>query len=272
MGRLTDDDKHFGPITYGRAAWRCLRLVWSSGGGEGEEPHNTLTTYAFGWVARVNLPTVLLPYKIKHVAAHWDAATIERLGRDWYFEVFPREYGLSLSDGFLNVFFGAQTGDSSTTQAWGKHLPWTQWRHIRFSLYTPSGKHFYTRYESDRKKGIHGFDEQIEKTKACPSVSFRFDDFDGQRITVACHVEEREWRFGTGWFKWLSIFRRPKISRSLSLNFSSEVGPEKGSWKGGVCGHGIEMLPGESCEDAFKRYCAKEHRSKSGPFRLTFVG
>ena len=32
MGRLTENDQHFGPITYGRAgSWRPLRLVLSSG-------------------------------------------------------------------------------------------------------------------------------------------------------------------------------------------------------------------------------------------------
>ena len=98
------------------------------------------------------------------------------------------------------------------------------------------------------------------------------DDSDGSLVVASTHIEEREWRLGTGLFRWLSWFVKPKIRRSLSIEFSSEVGPEKGSWKGGLMGTGIDMLPGELHEAAFRRYCAQEHRSKYGRYRLTFVG
>lgn len=271
MTRLTDHDKQFGPLTVGRCggAWSPWRLVWSSGGdGDCDRAANTLTAYALGWVAQVGLPNVLRPWRIKH-KANWDAATIARLGRDWYYETYPREYGFSLSEGFLQIFFGPQTHDSITTKGWCKHLPWTQWRHVRFSLYRPDGSHFWTQYDAP---GIAKYEERRKAEEACPKVAFAFDDFDGARITATCHVEEREWRFGEGWFKWLSLFRGPKINRSLSLRFSAEVGPEKGSWKGGTVGHGTEMLPGDTCESAFRRYCEQEHRSKYRKFRVTFVG
>lgn len=273
MTRLTDHDKQFGPLTVWRSAtWRLWRLVWSSGGdGDCDKTANSLTVYAFGWIARLRLPNLLQPWRVRHTA-HWDAATVERMGRDWYYETFPREYGFSLSDGFLKLFCGPQTHDSITTKAWCKHLPWTQWRHVRFSLYRPDGSHFWTQHDTNRRKGIDGYEEQRKAEDAVPKVVFHFDDFDGERITATCHVEEREWRFGEGWFKWLSLFLKPKISRSLSLHFSSEVGPEKGSWKGGTIGHGTDMLPGESCESAFRRYCEQEHRSKYRTFRVTFVG
>ena len=78
------------------------------------------------------------------------------------------------------------------------------------------------------------------------------------------HSEERQWKFGTGWFKWLSLFRKDRVRRSLDIDFSREVGREKGSWKGGTIGHGIEMLPGESNEQAFRRYCTENN--------LSFIG
>lgn len=270
MSMLTDDDKQFGPLTVGRtASWCPWRLVWSSGGdGDCDKTANTLTAYALGWVAQVRLPNVLQPWRIRH-KANWDAATVDKLGRDWYFETFPRKYGFSLCDGFLQLFLGPQTHDSMTTKDWCMHLPWTQWRHVRFSLYRLDGSHFWTKHDTP---GIEKYDEQRKAEEACPKIAFQFDDFDGERITAMCHIEEREWRFGTGWFKWLSLFRRPRIQRMLDLKFSSEVGPEKGSWKGGVLGHGTNMFPGESCESAFRRYCEQEHRSKYRKFRIAFVG
>ena len=149
MTRLTDNDRRLGPITYARCSdsWRPLRMVYSSGAHEDGAGPNTLTAYAFGWVARVNLPRLLDDFKVRHVAQSWDAATVARMGRNWYEERFPREYGFSLSDGFLQVFLGAQTHDSSTTQSWSKHLPWTQWRFHRISLYGTNGAEFWTQIE-----------------------------------------------------------------------------------------------------------------------------
>lgn len=89
---------------------------------------------------------------------------------------------------------------------------------------------------------------------------------------ATCKVEEREWHRGEGWFKWLKWFYPAKIKRSLDLSFSAEVGPQKGSWKGGTLGHGIDMLPNETVEDAFRRYCSMEHERKGRKFMLTYLG
>lgn len=266
--RLTDDDKRLGPITYGRSGWKAWMIVWSSGGGDGRYPGNTLTVYAFGWVAMVSLPSILSPYRMRHEATSWDAATVARMGRSYYYETFPREYGFRLSDGLFTINYGARTHDSSTTQDWSCFLPWTQWRFVRRSFYAPDGSHFYTAWDG---KGRDFFAESAKRDE-CPTERFEFDDYDGKRIIATCRIEEREWRFGEGWFKWLSLFRRPKIQRSLDLAFSAEVGPEKGSWKGGTVGHSTEMLPGDTPEVAFRRYCDKQHEHKGQRYRITFVG
>ena len=126
MGRLTDNDRHLGPITYARSSWNPWRLVYSSGGGDEGDKFNSITVYAFGWIARLKLPNILQPWRRKIVAESWDAATVERMGRNWYYDKHPREYGFSLHEGFLQLFLGAQTHDSTTTQSWSANLPWTQ--------------------------------------------------------------------------------------------------------------------------------------------------
>jgi hypothetical protein len=87
-------------------------------------------------------------------------------------------------------------------------------------------------------------------------VVFAFTDYDDELIFARCHIEEREWRAGDKWCSWLSLFSKPLIRRSLSIAFDREVGTRKGSWKGGTVGSGIEWLPGDSPEWAFRRYCA----------------
>lgn len=268
--RLTDNDRRAGPLTYARSSWNPWRLVFSTGGGDEEHSRNHLTAYAFGWVARLDLPTRVKPWRRWVPTGHYEWAKSPDAG---YWEVHAREYGFCLNDGHLSLYLGAQTHDSTTTQDWGCFLPWTQWRHVRCSFFDEKGQHFWT--EWDRPRGFKFCDNWLavyETRNRCPSVDFEFDDHDGKRIKVATHIEERQYKFGTGWFKWLSLFRKDRLHRSLNLDFSEEVGPEKGSWKGGTTGHSIEMLPGEMHEAAFRRYCEQDHRSKYRPFRITYVG
>lgn len=266
---LTDRDYSFGLVTFGRTSYRAFSFSLKSHGGDEGYKWNALIVYMFGLAFSLYLPRIIRPWRRK-VQAHWDAATIARMGRDWYWDEEPREYGFSLTDGFLILYFGIQPGDSSRDQSWSCFVPWTQWRFIRFSLYEPDGTHFYTQLESERSRGLDSFHEQQAAQEKVGKRSFTFRDFDGELIIATTHIEEREWHFGTKWCSWLSYFRKPRIVRSLSINFSSEVGPEKGSWKGGTLGHGIDMLPGETPENAFRRYCGKSHRSKYRTYSLEF--
>lgn len=270
MTRLTENDRRFGRITYGRSDWAAFRIAFCSG--DDERRSNSLTVNAFGWVARIWLPPIIQPHKVKHTAKSWDAATIERMGRDWYYETHRREFSVCLSEGHLSVRYGPQTHDSRTTKYRGWFLPWTQWRHVRYSLYDIDGNLFWEQRQNKDIRGYEAFTDQYKAQKACPSVAFVMRDHDGEEIIATTRIDEREWRFGEGWFKWLSWFRKPMIKRSLDIDFSAETGTEKGSWKGGTTGTSIAMLPGETHEAAFRRYCQQEHRAKYRNYRVEFVG
>lgn len=269
MNRLTNNDRNFGPLTLGR--WhQAFSAYINSRSLEGSGAYLMLT--AFGWAFRLRVFSWMCqPRRARWVECNWDAETVKRLGCSGYWETHERRFGFSLSDmgngyDFLQCFFGPQTLDSSTTKSWSKHLPWKQWDHVRHSLYTPTGEHFYT-----QPRGADYMDF-FEKKDECPKVHFRFEDCDGELIVATCCIEEREWRKGSGWFRWLRRFSTPKVCRSLDLAFSAEVGPGKGSWKGGTIGHGIDMLPGESPKEAFQRYCSKSHERKGQQYSLRFIG
>lgn len=264
--RWGDNDHYFGPLTYARSergGYRPLAVILGSGCDE--YPGASLRISGFGHTVILALPQfVCRPYREKVTAKYWDEATIKRMGRDWYLAIDEREYGFSLSDGHLSLYLGRQTMDSGTEQRWGYFLPWTQWRHVRHSFYGLDGEHVATLPKVVGRYGSGQWEERLAITDATPTASFEFEDFDGERITATTRIEEREWRAGTGRFKWLSLFRKPRVRRSLDLQFSAEVGKRKGSWKGGTVGHGIDMLPGELHEAAFRRYCEQEG--------LTFIG
>jgi hypothetical protein len=276
MNRMTDNDKTWGPFTLARwTKWFAIEFLT----GDQEEEHryrNNLRIIAFGWALRIALPNIIRPYRERHDASSWDEGTIKRLGRNWYYQTYERQFGFSLTDmgngyDFLQIHYGRKTHDSSTDKTWSKHLPWKQWNHVRHSLYRPDGSHFYT--EPPRAGRLDSKDKACWQMRdECPASYFGFEDYDGEMIVASCWVEEREWHKGCGWFKWLRFFYRPMIRRSLDLAFSEEVGPQKGSWKGGTVGTGTEMLPGDTPETAFRRYCEKEHERKGKKFHIRFIG
>lgn len=263
--RWSDNDQYFGPFTYSHDERGYRPLYIGLASGCDEYPGASFRVSGFGHTLILALPQwALRPYSEKVKATSWDAETVKRLGRDWYFHIDPREYSISLNDGHLSIDFGRQAGDSSLDQHWGYFLLWKDWRFVRHSFYGLQGEQTATLPDTGKPYDDGRWERERAIKDATPTVSFEFDDFDGERIVATSMIEEREWRAGTGWWRWLSFFRKPRVKRSLDLRFSSEVGKRKGSWKGGTVGHGIDMLPGELHEAAFRRYCDQQG--------LTFVG
>ncbi len=258
--RWGDNDRYFGPFTFARDdRYRHTGIVLSSADDD-ERPAN-LRISGFGFTLIVAMPAWAL--RPERTFKRWTGEPPKWATGDGYWNITPREIGFTMSEGHLSVRYGRQTMDSSTEQSWGYFWPWREWRHVRRSLYRPSGRLFADMLDSDRPKsrGFDRFREEEAIVERCPTISYAFLDYDGQPITATCRIEEREWRWGTRRLPWrlLSLFRRPRIERSLDLRFSAEVGKRKGSWKGGTLGHGISMerLKGgyESTESAFQRYC-----------------
>lgn len=160
--RWGDNDRYLGPVTFNwHDRYRPLALILKSwGSGDDDEGPASLRISLVWFSVILRLPPILYPRRTKIYPASWDANTIARLGRNWYWNVEVREYGFSYSDGFLLIHYGISPCDSSRDQTWGKHLPWTQWRHVRRSLYDSRGHHFYTqprnpgRWDSDKSEAI----------------------------------------------------------------------------------------------------------------------
>lgn len=269
--RFSGNDRHLWPFTLSRhgGSWCPLGIMLDSGGGGDDGPTGCHIRFsACGFSLICELPPLVPTFRIRHYPTSWDAATVERLGRNWYDEVFPREYGFHFSNGSLHVHNGPQTHDSATSKSRCYFVPWRSWRFVRTSFYDLRGNHFWTERDGERA----AYEARAAVEEVCPKACFDMEDYDGEPRIATTHIEEREWRFGTMWCSWMSLFVPRKLRRSLDISFSAEVGPEKGSWKGGTVGTSIDMLPGELHEAAFRRYCDQEHRSKYRRFRVRFVG
>lgn len=255
MNRLTDNDRNWGPFTLARWKHRISAHFCT---GDDEDPENHLLFVAFGWALRVKLWTKLKP-----------GGKYGEHERTWGFAITGQgdTIGSDYSYDAIHVKFGIQTYDSSTEKDWFKTFPWKDWEMIRHSVHAPDG-HLYATWDQDKPR----WPDFCEKCEECPKVHFKFRDYDGKEIVATCYIEEREWRRGREPFEWLRFFYPPIIRRSLDLRFDAEVGPEKGSWKGGTLGTSCEMLEGDTPETAFKRWCDKEQRSKYRPYRVTYIG
>lgn len=222
-----------------------------------------LTIAVLGWRLSIALPTVIKPWAQCH------PSTVSP-GGIWV-ELHRRKYGFYIHENsHFYVYLGPQTNDSTTTKSWSCFLPWTQWRLVRHTYYDLNANAFWQDIRGPNNR-MAKFEEQYEAEKLCPKAAFELLDYDGAKIIATTVIEEREWLRGEKWCKWLSWFYKPMVRRSLKIDFSAETGTEKGSWKGGITGTSIEILPGEMHESAMCRYCDKEQRAKYKNYRIQFV-
>lgn len=259
--RWSDNDKYLGPFT---VAWdrryKPFSVILSSGDGD-EYAGCRLHMSAFGLTLIAALPQIVKPWRKWVDTSHYSWSESPDSG---YWDTGSRDFGFSLSEGFLSIARGRVTNDSSTEQRWSCFLPWTQWRSVRETLFDTSGSVFYERRGQSPRYGTDAWDAQRAAKDTCPTVTFSFKDFDEEPITAKTRLEETEMRRGTGKFKWVSLLCKKRVWRSLDIQFSGETGKRKGSWKGGTIGHGIDVLPGELHEDAFRRYCKKHDMTFGG--------
>jgi hypothetical protein len=187
--------------------------------------------------------------------------------RGGFWDEHRREFGVYLYENHFNVLYGPQTDDSSTEKRWSCFLPWSEWRLVCLEFYDDLCLQFaefdYEKIEKqtknlDAKKRREFFFEvykaESDCKQQCPKMHCTVKDFDGQQVDVQATVVERTWKKGVGLFKWVSWFVPTKRIRFLEIDFSTEIGPEKHSWKGGTLSTSIVMEDGENHDDAFLRF------------------
>lgn len=164
------------------------------------------------------------------------------------YEIIENEFSINFRQGWFHFNHGKQTHCSSTNDSSAWEVPFLNWRFDSTE---------YLNFEQKLiKKFPRGtpFDVTRNFEESLPKMVFIFSDFDGEVIEAAARIVRQKWKFGLRKFAWLSWFRRAKVSTSMNLKFSREIGKEKGSWKGGTIGHSIEIFENENMEQAFRRY------------------
>lgn len=128
------------------------------------------------------------------------------------------------------------------------YLPW-DWSHVRHDVFDGHGNRrpWKSPYGSLLGDGSDAADDGRYKERH----PYRYTMLSGesQERVATIYGEEMEWRW-----RWLRRLPWPrKISRTISVEFSDEVGERTGSWKGGVTGCGWGWRHGETMVDALRR-------------------
>lgn len=255
----TTGEKRWGPFVYARNESYSASFGVEYTGSKEDQEHNTFRVTMFWRTFILVLPNILRGVKTTR-KAHWGPEQAKKWG-EFFTEEHRRRYGFSFhrSDGCLHYSYGIQTNDSRTdkTSVWS--IPWLNRRFHRHSLYDLKGK-LLIHLTDDGKRTIsydnYEFGRAVEDLQ--PSRYFKFVDYDGEVIAAKVTIEEREWRHGTGYFKWLSKFVKPTISRYIELKYSAEVGDRKGSWKGGAIGQSFNIDNETLHEEGFRNFCQEK--------------
>lgn len=244
-------------VEVSKVAWNW----WGIGINTGHYEHKPYLRFVgFGLWISLHLPLWVLAPARRKVAAHWDAATVERMGRDWYWDETRREYGLDFHQDAFTLHYGVQPdcwpGDK--TIRWTP--PWMKWRHLGTRYLALDGSVFMKLSSSVSRR----YEETKMLESAVPTMTFAFNDFDGEDIAATVRMDESAYACGEGRWTWLGMLRPHRFHPRYDIKFSKETGHKKGSWKGGMSACNGPAKPGELHEAAFRRFCDEN--------RMTFIG
>jgi len=123
------------------------------------------------------------------------------------------------------------------------HLPW-DYVHVRSSMLCQDGVWRKAIGAWERKEG--------DPVQATETHHYRYVCRDGtvqDDIEATISVSEMEWRWRMlRWLRWGALVRR-----TIDVEFSAEVGNQRGSWKGGVLGCSYEMRRDEGPAECLHR-------------------
>lgn len=224
-----------------------------------DDYHGSFRIGAFGWYIRIQTPDWLLqPHKEKVKAIGWDETTIKRLGRDWYYDIYHRSFGINWFDTYITILYGYQTNCWPRTNVMSFNAAWIDYTYCKYKLFTPDWKEVYSNdgeYDSQRWSQSYDYIKQI--IDEMPKEKFVFNDYDGEEIVAECYIEYRRWHLGRKPFRWLKWFSKPLERYTIDIHFNKETGNRKDTWKGGTICSSQVMKYGDSIESAFIEYSKK---------------
>lgn len=169
----------------------------------------------------------------------------------WKSKRFPHgdcdapKWGVAIHDNTFWLYKGGDGNWGGGTKWWTWDIPFFTKIHMVHLVETKDGKMVDSNTLGQDKSYISYYDdERVNK-----HYTKYIDSYDGSEIDCEYWKESREWR--PKWLTWTKLFADKH--EYIEINFKQEVGPGKGSWKGGVMGCSYNLLPGETPEECIRR-------------------
>lgn len=126
-------------------------------------------------------------------------------------------------------------------------LPWSWSVHRKSQLLADES----WSHEFFRKGGRLSWEEQKALNLWKKDLPYTYVLSSGEVQERRAVIRVEEWESRRRWLNWCPLFAR--VTRSIWVEFSGEVGEGTGSWKGGTMGCGYDLLPGEAPEACLRR-------------------
>lgn len=220
-----------------------------------EDLRNTLTIGLGGYYKKWLLPFSIIKPVLDYTSS------FKRGNEEIPYSVYKeREYKISYNkeEGYINLDWNYVDNMLYNIT---KHKSYSKWITLFWGNFSCScSKWQLLNLDKSLYKDITKLDYEIkhELEKQQQYIEFTFLDYDKEEITAIGKLCRRVYNYGnmnkvTRWM--MKFFRKPIDNIYLEIEFNSEIGPSKGSWKGGTTGQGVQLLPNETPEEAFERYC-----------------
>lgn len=271
MRRLTDHDTQIGKwFTYGKVPGHHHRVRYTTYYDEDypNEKHNAIVGSLFGWGFRLLLPQLINPVAVKVAASHWPPETIARIGRDYYYSYFNREWGFTIHENYFQLMWGVQGASEwnfpsmlMKEKSWSCLIPWLSYRPTAHQVFDGDGQLVWEEQFQNTQQAKENNAKRFDLTQQLTHRQYLVEDSDGEEIVVRVHQEFRKWERGTSWCSWLSWFMKGIKHRTIELEFTKEIGQRKGSWKGGLIATGYKMLPNETIDVCVERFFKEKSKT-----------
>lgn len=225
--------------------------------GYDEEEENDLAIYFGPWYRWYKLDKQWFAPESKWVdTSHYEWATPGPDGRCGYTSKTRKKYGFRLDKHSLAIFHGLDTDSWPNPDQTNIYFPFTEYRRVHMD-FLDHELNFVERYQ-DNVNGSINFDSLRDVESRAPILEMEFKDYDGTVVKATARFTRSKYRLGTKWAKFLGYLVPSKMYHHIDLNFDQEVGPQKGSWKGGTMGITTQRFPEESARDCMIRVCKGE--------------
>lgn len=225
--------------------------------------YNQIWLYLFNRFWYWNIDKQIVKSQKKWVdTSHYEWVTKDENGKSGYTDYIQVEYSIAIRNDSISLQCGPNLDCWPSKYSKYISFPWKDARttSITFFEYNPKTKELKTFKRLGEEKAP--ILEIMETEKEVPKFKIAFNDYDGTEVVATCHVQERRWKYGVKWAKFLGLFQKENVRRAIYFKFDKETGTEKGSWKGGTLGSGCDLEIGQDPFEAFKIYAASNSHDK----------